>query len=82
MDRLSQCLQRNRVNATAIHGDLSQSEREEALSRFKRKFVRVLVATARQLSAGTLFFQIERAAFLHSYGPDPHSRAVALCNFL
>ncbi len=33
------------MDATAIHGDLSQAEREEALARFRRRFVRVLVAT-------------------------------------
>jgi len=44
-DFLARRLQREDMNATCIHGDRSQSEREQALRRFRRRQVRVLVAT-------------------------------------
>jgi len=43
--RLASWLDRVGVDATAIHGDRSQSERERALNEFKSGEVRVLVAT-------------------------------------
>ena len=43
--RLSVWLERQGVNATAIHGDKSQQQRSEALEAFKAGTVRVLVAT-------------------------------------
>jgi ATP-dependent RNA helicase RhlE len=43
--RLSVWLERQGVNATAIHGDKSQQQRTEALEAFKAGTVRVLVAT-------------------------------------
>ena len=43
--RLSVWLERQGVNATAIHGDKSQQQRTEALEAFKGGTVRVLVAT-------------------------------------
>ena len=43
--RLAQYLERRGVNATAIHGDRSQSERTRALEAFRGKWVKVLVAT-------------------------------------
>jgi ATP-dependent RNA helicase RhlE len=43
--RLASQLDRDGVDATAIHGDRSQPERERALSMFKSGDVRVLVAT-------------------------------------
>ena len=43
--RLSSYLERRGVNATAIHGDRSQSERTRALEAFRGKWVKVLVAT-------------------------------------
>jgi ATP-dependent RNA helicase RhlE len=44
-DMLSRRLQRERMKATCIHGDRSQSAREKALDSFRRRSVRVLVAT-------------------------------------
>jgi superfamily II DNA/RNA helicase len=44
-DRLVQRLLRHSVAAAAIHGDLSQRERERALARFESGSVRTLVAT-------------------------------------
>jgi len=44
-DSLARRLQRDRINAACIHGDLSQSEREKALDNFRRHSLRVLVAT-------------------------------------
>jgi ATP-dependent RNA helicase RhlE len=43
--RLASWLDRSGVEATAIHGDRTQPERERALEAFKRGEVRVLVAT-------------------------------------
>ncbi|MBX3031659.1 MAG: DEAD/DEAH box helicase [Chloroflexi bacterium] len=43
--RLASWLDRVRVDATAIHGDRSQADREKALEQFKSGEVRVLVAT-------------------------------------
>ena len=43
--RLSVWLERQGVNATAIHGDKTQQQRSEALEAFKAGTVRVLVAT-------------------------------------
>jgi superfamily II DNA/RNA helicase len=43
--RLAVWLERQGVNATAIHGDKSQQQRTEALEAFKSGTVRVLVAT-------------------------------------
>jgi ATP-dependent RNA helicase RhlE len=44
-DRLVQKLRRERVDAVAMHGDLSQNARERALARFESGKVRALVAT-------------------------------------
>ncbi|MEO5377549.1 MAG: DEAD/DEAH box helicase [Magnetococcus sp. DMHC-6] len=44
-DRVTQHLEENAINASAIHGDKSQSARERALEEFRRGRVRVLVAT-------------------------------------
>ncbi len=44
-DVLARRLRRERMNATCIHGDRSQSEREKALDSFRRRSVRLLVAT-------------------------------------
>jgi superfamily II DNA/RNA helicase len=44
-DRLVQQLEREHVNAGAIHGDLRQGARERALSEFMSGKVKVLVAT-------------------------------------
>jgi ATP-dependent RNA helicase RhlE len=44
-DLLARRLQREELEAACIHGDRSQSEREEALDSFRRRSVRVLVAT-------------------------------------
>ncbi|MBP7149727.1 MAG: DEAD/DEAH box helicase [Acidobacteria bacterium] len=44
-DRLAGLLERHGVPVGLIHGDRSQSERNEALSRFKQRKIRVLVAT-------------------------------------
>jgi ATP-dependent RNA helicase RhlE len=44
-DILARRLQRERIDATCIHGDRSQSDREKALESFRRRSVRVLVAT-------------------------------------
>ena len=44
-DRLVEQLQKERVNAAAIHGDLRQSQREKALADFADEKLPVLVAT-------------------------------------
>jgi ATP-dependent RNA helicase RhlE len=44
-DRLVKRLSRHDVNAVAMHGDKSQSQREKALARFERGHVDTLVAT-------------------------------------
>jgi ATP-dependent RNA helicase RhlE len=44
-DILAEFLIKNGINATAFHGDKSQSARQEALEAFKRKETTVLVAT-------------------------------------
>lgn len=44
-NRLARELERERINATAIHSDRSQAEREQALSDFKEGRASVLVAT-------------------------------------
>jgi ATP-dependent RNA helicase RhlE len=44
-DRLVQRLRRHGVDAIAMHGDLSQNERDRALGRFESGKVRALVAT-------------------------------------
>jgi ATP-dependent RNA helicase RhlE len=44
-DVLARRLQRERINAACIHGDLTQGEREKALDNFRQHVVRVLVAT-------------------------------------
>ena len=44
-DRLVSSLEQEGVNAAAIHGDLRQSQREEALKRFTAGKLQVLVAT-------------------------------------
>jgi ATP-dependent RNA helicase DeaD len=44
-DRLGHMLQRNGKNNITLHGDLSQSKREKALSMFKNKHIHILVAT-------------------------------------
>jgi ATP-dependent RNA helicase RhlE len=44
-DRLSKFLERGRHKVSAIHGDLSQSQRNESLQGFKDGVYRVLVAT-------------------------------------
>ncbi|SFP94535.1 ATP-dependent RNA helicase RhlE [Nitrosomonas cryotolerans] len=44
-NRLVQQLDRNGVNATAIHGDKNQLQRTQALADFKQGIVRILVAT-------------------------------------
>ena len=44
-NRLQRILKENNIPAQAIHGDKTQSERQLALSNFKQKKIRVLVAT-------------------------------------
>ena len=44
-DRVTRALKRQGVRAVAIHGDLSQSQRTAALSGFRRRSYRVMVAT-------------------------------------
>lgn len=44
-DRISKALNKRNIVSKAIHGDKNQSERLKALSRFKNKEMRVLVAT-------------------------------------
>jgi ATP-dependent RNA helicase RhlE len=44
-DRLAQQLQREKIMATAIHGDRNQLQRTQALEDFKQGVVKVLVAT-------------------------------------
>ncbi len=44
-ERLAKDLKRSGINAEAIHGDKSQGQRERALSGFKKRSIRVLVAT-------------------------------------
>jgi ATP-dependent RNA helicase RhlE len=44
-ERLARQLQHSNLNASCIHGDRSQSQREKALASFRRRSLRVLVAT-------------------------------------
>ncbi len=44
-DRVVKQLERSNINAKAIHGDKSQGARQQALSNFKNKSLRILVAT-------------------------------------
>ncbi len=44
-NRLARALERDGINATAIHSDRTQAEREKALADFKKGDVRILVAT-------------------------------------
>lgn len=44
-DRVAKQLEKANINAKAIHGDKSQGARQQALSHFKEKTLRVLVAT-------------------------------------
>jgi len=44
-DRLARTLNREGVACAAIHGDRSQAQREKALSGFRRRTIKVLVAT-------------------------------------
>ena len=44
-DHLARRLEREQMNATCIHGDRTQNEREKALGSFRERSVRVLVAT-------------------------------------
>ena len=44
-DRLAQKLSRQDVSAIAMHGDMSQSQRERALERFRSGKVKTLIAT-------------------------------------
>ena len=44
-DKLCDKLNKNKIRATAIHGNKSQGARTKALDSFKKNFVRVLVAT-------------------------------------
>lgn len=44
-NRIARNLSRNQIRAAAIHGDRSQSQRQQALKDFKKGKVRVLVAT-------------------------------------
>ncbi|MGJ3233385.1 DEAD/DEAH box helicase [Marivirga sp.] len=44
-DRIVRDLKKNNISAAAIHGDKAQNQRQKALSQFKDKEIRVLVAT-------------------------------------
>ncbi len=44
-DRIARNLKKKKIRAEAIHGDKSQNQRQKALSMFKERKVRVLVAT-------------------------------------
>ena len=76
-DRLVQRLKRNDVSAAALHGDLSQSQRERALKRFESGQVSTLVATdvaARGLDLDEITHVInfdppeEHTAYVHRVG--------------
>jgi len=45
VDSIVTYLQKNNINADGIHGDKSQSKREEILQKFKNKEINILVAT-------------------------------------
>ena len=44
-DRIVRNLKKNKIKAEAIHGDKSQNQRQKALTQFKARKIRVLVAT-------------------------------------
>src|SRR5215203_5967722 len=76
-DRLVQKLARHDVTATAMHGDLNQSQRERALKRFEEGTVKTLVATdvaARGLDLDDITHVInfdppeEHTAYVHRIG--------------
>jgi superfamily II DNA/RNA helicase len=70
-DRLSGRLKQAGINAEAIHGDLSQAERERALSRFDTGKVDVLVAT--DVAARGL--DIEGITLVINYDPPEDHKA-------
>ena len=45
VDKLEKMLRKNGYKVTSIHGDKTQSSREEALNKFKNKHVNILIAT-------------------------------------
>jgi superfamily II DNA/RNA helicase len=76
-DRLVKRLRSRQVNAVAMHGDKSQSQRERALARFERGEVMTLVATdvaARGIDVPDVVRVInydapeDRAAYVHRIG--------------
>jgi len=76
-DRLVKRLKNHRVEAVAMHGDKSQSQREKALARFERGHVDTLVATdvaARGLDVDGISHVIQfdapddRDAYVHRVG--------------
>lgn len=45
VDKLEQSLTKNGYNVTSLHGDKTQSARQEALNKFKNKEINILIAT-------------------------------------
>jgi superfamily II DNA/RNA helicase len=85
--RLAQLLQREGVNADAIHGDKTQDERMKALEAFKAGTIRVLVATdvaARGLDItelpGVINFDVPFAPedYIHRIGRTGRAGALGL----
>ena len=69
-DRLAQKLQRRDIDVVAMHGDLSQSQRERALERFRTGKVSTLVAT--DVAARGL--DLEAIAHVINYDPPEDTK--------
>ena len=76
-DRIVRNLRKKKINASAIHGDKSQNQRQKALKLFKKGSIRVLVATdiaARGIDIDKLHFVLnydipnESETYVHRIG--------------
>ncbi|HWP96831.1 MAG TPA: DEAD/DEAH box helicase [Syntrophomonadaceae bacterium] len=69
VDQLAHRLQGRGYNADALHGDMSQKERDSVMGRFRRGAVRVLVAT--DLAARGLDIDLVTHVFNYDLPEDP-----------
>ena len=78
-DRIVRNLQRNNIEAAAIHGDKSQNQRQRALQSFKDYKVRVLVAT--DIAARGI--DIDKLSFVLNYDipnePETYVHRIGRC---
>ena len=78
-DRIVRNLQKNNIEAAAIHGDKSQNQRQRALQSFKDYMVRVLVAT--DIAARGI--DIDKLSFVLNYDipnePETYVHRIGRC---